>query len=496
MKVLFIQFSGMQESIGVASLASSLEKAGHESELLLLSHCEDLSKDIKCFNPGLIAFSVNTGSHREVMALARFLKERVKIPMIMGGPHATFFAEEVASQEGVDYICRGEGDEALVGLVDSLQQGTDSDHIDNLWIRKPDGWIRNDIGNLVEDLDSRPMPKRELYYKYGFLRDMPMKRFITGLGCPYSCAFCFNTQIKRDYEGKGKFLRRKSVDRVIDEIIYVKKISPLTRVHFSDDIFTLNVKWLSEFVEKYRAKVGLPFSCGTRLDCSAEIVEILAKAGCAAVQLGFESGSPRVRKECLRKMWTNEQAMALVERFKKYGIETMSMNMIALPGETMEEIFETVEWNYRIGYKYVRCGFFTPYPKLDLTNLAISKSLLESDFSLKDYDPNPLIPMFNRGRSTELINLVNLFYPAVKFPFLRKVIINHLIKLKPNKLFFFIGSLNVLQEFFYFRLTLFSAWKYFKNTMGSFTGFRWGSWPATRILKEKGMAIDSKFATE
>jgi len=491
MNILFIQYSGMQESIGVASLAAALEKSGHKTDLLLLSHCQDLQKAIAESGAKLLAFSVNTGGHKEVMTLARFLKERLSIPTIIGGPHATFFTEEIADQGGMDYICRGEGDEALVNLANAIQAGSDTSGIENLWIRKPDGWIRNDLGRLVEDLDSRPMPKREIYYKYNFLRDMPMKRFITGLGCPFSCSFCFNTQLKRDYAGKGKYLRRKSVDRVIDEIIYVKKISPLSRVHFSDDIFTLNIQWLSEFAEKYRARVNLPFSCGTRLDCTAEIVEILADAGCAAVQLGFESGSQRVRSECLRKKWTNEQAMELVNCFKKRGIATMSMNMIALPGETMEEIIETIDWNARIGFKYVRCGFFTPYPKLDLTKKAMDMSLLENDFSLKDYDPNPLVPMFNKERRNELINLVNLFYIAVKFRFLRNIILKYFIKMKPNKFFFFVGSLNVLQEYFYFSLRPVPAFQYFRNTLGSFLGFRWGAWPATRILDEKGVNMTS-----
>ena len=81
--------------------------------------------------------------------------------------------------------------------------------------------------------------RRELYYKYPFLRDMPMRRFIASVGCPYPCTFCHEPVIRSMYrqDTKSDYVRRKSVCRVVDEIKCIKDRYPLRHVHFSDDLF-------------------------------------------------------------------------------------------------------------------------------------------------------------------------------------------------------------------------------------------------------------------
>jgi radical SAM superfamily enzyme YgiQ (UPF0313 family) len=322
-----------------------------------------------------------------------------------------------------------------------------------------------------------PLPKREIYYKYDFLRDVSMKRFITGMGCPYSCAYCHNTLMKREYQGKGKFVRRKSVQRTIDEVLYVKKYAALKRVHFSDDLFALDMNWLTEFAEKFPVKVGIPFSCNMRLDCSSEVIDLLAKAGCVGVTFGFESGSERIRRNYLRKFWTNEQAMETVRHFKRHSIATMSNSMISLPSETMEEIISTVDWNTKIDFKFVRITLFFPFPKLDLVQIAKNEGLLKHNLSLTDSTLNSTNPMFNQKHSNELVNLTNLFYLVVKLRLLRRFILTYLIQMKPNKFFDLIGGcLNLFQHYLFFRFQPLSTWKYFRNTMGPFRGLRWSAW--------------------
>lgn len=468
MRVLFIQTNGFLESLGIAALAASVEKAGHKADLLLLSHCRSLFSDLKTYRPDLIAFSVLTGAHEEIMSLCRFLKANTDIPIIVGGPHPTFYTEETIAENCMDYICVGEGEIALVELLNRLSEGRRMQDIPNICINNSGEWIRNEIGPIVEDLDSIPFPKREIYYKYDFLRQITMKRFITGLGCPFFCGFCHNPILIRDYKGKGRYVRRKSVQRVIDEVLYVKKRAALKMLHFSDDLFTLNDKWLVEFSEKFPTLVGLPFSCNSRLDCSAKDIDLLAQAGCIGVTFGFESGSERVRRDYLKKLWTNEQAMEIVGRFKKHGIATMSNNMISLPGETLEDVFSTVEWNARIGFKFCRSGIFLPFPKLELTQIAKQKGLLEKDFSLKEFKISSANPMFNQEHRNELINVNNLFYLAIKLPFLRNFILRYIIRMKPNKFFDLIGWLSGnIQHYLFFHLRPVSTWKYFKNAIAS-----------------------------
>jgi len=451
--------------------------------VLLVSHCRDLRAELDRFRPKVIGLSATTGAHEELLDLARFIKKHTDIQVVMGGPHATYYTDELCQEEGLDFICRGEGEEAMLLLVEALDSGGDTTVIPGIWAKTSSGWAKNDLGPLVDNLDKRPIPKREIYYKYSFLRDMPLKRFITGIGCPYPCTFCHSILLKREYRGKGKFMRRKSVSRVLEEIHYVRQRAHLANIHFSDDTFTLNNDWLREFAERYPREIGLPFSCNARLDVSHEAVDLLGRSGCHGVQLGFESGSPRIRQEYLRKKWSNENALEVVNHFRKLGIKTLATNMVGLPGETMEDVVQTVLWNARIGFDYARCNLFMPFPKLDLTKLAKEQGLLEKSFSLADYSPDALKPVFNTKHTNELINITNLFYPLVKLGWLRPVILKWLISREPNSFFEFIGRLNLFQEYFFFRMRPFSAFRYFKNTIGRFRGFRYGAWPSNRITE-------------
>ncbi len=479
MRVLFIQFNGLQESLGIASLAACLEQAGHQADLLLLSHCPDLFSELEHYRPELIAFSAITGEHTQITELGRLIKSRLDVPIIVGGPHVTFYPEDIAAESSIDYLCRGDGEEPLIKLLAAICEGQTAEDIPNLWVRNgAGGWIRNQIGRLSEDLDLMPIPKREIYYKYDFLRQIPMKRFITGLGCPYSCAYCHNTLLQRECQGKGKFLRRKSVGRVIEEILAVKKLAPLKRIHFSDDLFTSDRFWLDGFAEQFPGKVGIPFSCNTRLDCPAEIIDLLAKAGCVGVTFGFESGSERIRKDYLKKFWSNESAVQTVRHFKKYNIATMANNMISLPGESMPEAVSTVDWNAKIGFRFVRTSLFLPFPGLDLVNKAKTEGLLPDDFSLKDFKSSNVNPVFNKTHANALVNITVLAYLLVKLPFfLRRFMLKYFVNLKPNKLFDFTGGcLNLLQHYLFFNLTPLSAWRYFKNTLGLRHGLFWSAW--------------------
>src|SRR5262245_65196807 len=141
--------------------------------------------------------------------------------------------------EGIDISCQGEGELAMLELAEALEHDQDVTKIRNLHVKTRNGTVhRNELRPAVP-LDELPFPDRELYYKYAFLRDMPMKRFISSMGCPYPCTFCHEPVIRAMYrsETKSDYVRRKSVRRVVDEIKYIAKRYPLKHVHFSDDFF-------------------------------------------------------------------------------------------------------------------------------------------------------------------------------------------------------------------------------------------------------------------
>jgi len=127
-RILFIQNNGIQESIGIANLSGILKANGHETDLLLVSHTPDLIGAITRYDPGLIAFSALTGVHHSLEQLAIQIKQHFNIPIIVGGPHPTY-SPDMIDRPGIDIICRGEGELAMLELrrCDGAGQGRHDD---------------------------------------------------------------------------------------------------------------------------------------------------------------------------------------------------------------------------------------------------------------------------------------------------------------------------------------------------------------------------------
>jgi anaerobic magnesium-protoporphyrin IX monomethyl ester cyclase len=482
MRILFIVENGIQESLAIATLASSIRQYNHETDMVLFSHTPNLYDYIQQTKPDIIGFSIITGSHKFAYELGRKIRVSTGIPIIAGGPHATFYSQHLADSGTFDYICRGEGEEPLSNLLNNLEDGKSGHRIPGIWANQDNVWYKNDVGPTVENLDARPIPDRSLFFKYKFLRNMTLKRFVTGVGCPYPCTFCHSINFMRETSGKGKFMRSKSPEYMICEIKSVQKLAPLRNIHFSDDTFGLNIEWLEEFVNLYKEEIALPFTCNARADTPFRVIELFKEGGCIGVQIGLESGSERIRRKLLKKMWLDETAVEVCHAFRKSGMKVMATNMIGIPSETLEEAWSTIELNVKCKIDYARCNVFLPHPALDLTKWAIKNGYIKEGFSLEDFSAEALNPVVKTPFRKEFVNIANLFSLSVKHKLLRKLI-KRVCHLRPNAFFNFIGSLNMFQDFFFFQLKVMPSYHYFRNTIGSPIGFKYGAWPTDKVKK-------------
>lgn len=465
MKIVFIQHNGQQESIGITCLSAYLKVRGHTCDLFLEANEKDLYGVIRRERPDLVGLSAITGLHNETVRLARNVKEYFNVPVIVGGPHPTFFPEMIEI-EGIDIICRGEGEEALVELMNALEGGSDVTRIRNLWIKHNGVIHRNELRPLISDLDQLPIPDRELYYKYSFLRDLSMKRFMTGYGCPYPCSFCHEPLLRKEYAlHGGKFTRKKGVRRVLDEINAVRNKYVLKHIHFSDDMFHLNDDWLEEFAKLYKKEVGLPFTCNMRFDSLTErTVALLKEACCQGVAVGLETGSEYLRNVVLKKNCTNEMIEKGSSIVRKYGIKLLTSNMIGLPGETLEQAFETVALNAKIRVNYSRALSFMAFPKVELVEYAKKNGYLGEDYGVDAYRPEPQEIALRTKYENEFKNICSLFYVMVKTPRLMPIY-KKIVRLPDNVIFRLIGAMNILQEIIFFELDIVCGLKFFKNTV-------------------------------
>lgn len=435
MKFLFIQDTIDAESIGVAYISSVLKKAGHTTELFIASLERDLFGKIRDFSPDAILFSIIITKQDYYDILGRILKERFpNIKIIVGGPYITL-KNSYAKKEWLDYAITGEGEEAIVRLAEALNNGVEVSNIKNL-IYKEEGRICvNELGELNENLDSLPFPDRSLYLKYSSFRKLTVKRFISGRGCPYSCTFCFARRLREIYRGKGRYIRKHSVDRVCEEINMMKREAVIKTVHFSDDIFLTDKKWLEEFYSIYPSRVGIPFQCNLTADViDEETIRLLKECGLRGVGIGLESGVERIRNGVLGKRFTNEEIIRVAEILHKYKIEIYTYNMIALPDERIDDAIETLELNRRMGVSITQCNIAIPFEGLPLTDMAVERSLLTSDTVATQIKARPDSPIIMVERPEQFKRLFLLF-PFVVKTNIGRGIIKMLLRLPLNPLY-------------------------------------------------------------
>lgn len=435
-RIAFVQNIAF-EYLGVMHLSAVLKKAGHEVEVFLLEQSEQsLVRQVLDFEPSIVAFSCTTGVHHWAISFASLLKQARPTLTIFGGPHATFFPELI-EQPSVDIICRGEGEEAIVEIAGKLDAGEPLADTLNCHVRSNGQIKRNDLRPLIEDLDSIPDPDRSLYRsKYKYLRKSAAA-FMAGRGCPFRCSFCFNHAMQKLYAGRGRFVRLRSPDRVINEIERVKSRFNLRTIYMQDDIFVLNKKWVKEFSDLYGERIGLPMLCLVRADQADEdSIAALKRAGVKNIFFGIESGDETLRNETLKKGVTDADIRRTAALLRKYGIRFRTYNMVGLPGETLQQALNTLRINADIRTDFPWCAIFHPFPGTELGEIAARAGLMTR--SPEDAPPSFFKESILRlPQSNEIVNLQKLFYYGVKFPRLIPII-ERTICLRPNPIFDFL----------------------------------------------------------
>jgi len=436
-KLLFLQ-DLEYEYLGPMYISSMLKKHGHNVLLRIGNKIDDFVKTISIFKPDWVAFSIMSGSHHWALNMARQVKKEFGIPNIFGGPHPTFFPDFV-EEEGVDVIVRGEGEQACLEFMNRIDKGEDFLDVKNLCVARDGRIYRNEFRALDEDVDVYPFPDRDLYVDLKGKIDIRERSLITSRGCPWNCTFCFNDSMREAYKGKGKYVRTRNVDRVLEEAELLKNTTETRVIYFSDDVFGLDRIWLYEFLPKFKERIGLPFICLVRADviCKDEgYVQYLANNGCILVSFGIESGNEDIRNRMLGKKILDSQIYKTAELLHKVGIKFRTFNIIGLPGETLENAFLTVKMNIDIKTDYPWCSMFMPLPGTKLANYATNTGCISKDFTVNHLTPSFFSKsnLVNQPYIKQLSNLQRFFQTAVLWPWTFKII-KCLIKLPPNKLF-------------------------------------------------------------
>jgi len=318
------------------------------------SELESTARLIADFEPDIVGITVVTVVSDAVATLTSFIREKLHKPVIWGGIGPTIAPEK--SLDAADAVCLGEGEEALDEVVSKLgSDGTIPSDIANIWARQPDGTIRkNAVRPLRQDLDALPpldcnpeekffVEEEKVVSEWSIVRLGGLYETMTSRGCPFSCAYCCNDQL-RDLYARQRFVRRRSPGNVIEELMSARQKVPIQFINFQDDVFTFDGEWIAEFARAYKKHIGLPFWCYAHaLHSDARVLELLRDAGLRRVTLGIQSGSQRILKEVFNRPVPNRKVIESVKTLDRMGLEYNFDLITNTPFETEQDCRETLQ---------------------------------------------------------------------------------------------------------------------------------------------------------
>ena len=307
---------------------------------------------------GITALSLEAKAAHRVLAVAREVCP--DCVTIMGGPYPTATPEMVLADSFLDYAVLSEGEETAWELIDFLSQGGTAQngegpaHIAGLAYRAKDGQIMQTPPRPpIVDMDSLPWPAYDLVDMEAYFSQMhthlsPQQaraRYVpvfTSRGCPFGCIYCQHMF--------GRHIRYRSPEAVLAQIQYLVRTFGVREIHFEDDSFNVDLdraKRIFDLIADADLGLEIAFPNGVRADFVDEELLVKGKAaGMYSIALGIESASPRIRK-MIHKGLSLDKVTEAIDLAHKYGIWSIGFFMLGFPGETREEMEQTINFAVR-----------------------------------------------------------------------------------------------------------------------------------------------------
>lgn len=451
--------------LGLVYLGAVLDRDGHTVQLIdqLAVSLGELCKQVFRFEPDVVGISTVSLNMDVAIKTSKLLRKKLsvlqkKIYFCAGGVHPTIMPEDAAKRLNADFVVIGEGETTLSSICSSIEANggeLDLNKFGNVGFFDANGKFVCGSRRVIENLGSFPMPSYKLidmeaYLRPpGFIRGMIFNRpatIVSSRGCPFSCTYCSSSAM---FQKKTRF---HSVEYVVSQLKYLKREYGIDSFFFMDETFTLDKKRVLELCTGFK-EIGLPWGCGTRVELiDWEMLKAMRNSGCVQIEFGVESGSQEIRNT-MRRGQTRKMIEDAFTMCKKLKIKPFAQVMVGCPGETKQQVNETINLLKTLKPAYTFVSVFTPLPSTEVFNTY--KDVLGEDYisRLSDYDmadsDHPLVNV-SKMADEEIIK--------ARAKILRSVFrYNYSSVLTPKHFWFFCKCLGT--SFFYFRRTLTSIKK-------------------------------------
>ena len=425
--------------LGLAYLGAFLEKNGYEVRILDVAaegysnikkqgdfvtyglNDEEIKKRILEFEPqvvgGSVIFSTQNENTKDILKLVKDIDKN--IITLTGGSHPTYTVEETLDYEYIDYIIMGEGELSTLQLLDTLNNEGDISKIGGLAYRKKEKKFVNYELQYIKNINDLPFPAKhllnmEMYFKINlpqnpYPRGKRIVQIITSRGCSAHCVFCTTTNFW------GNRYRERSAQNVVAEIRTLKEKYNIDEIQITDDNITLNKKRAIEIFEGIKdLKLMWCVPQGVAVwALDEELIEKMKESGCYQLTFAVESGNQDVLNKIIKKPLNLRRVKPLTKKAQKLGIEVHAFCICGLPGETIEQMYET--YNFVEDCEFDSASFFTATPLVgsELLKICKEKGFLEKDMKCDNQlykIGNITTPEFKAEEVQKLVEYFNRTY--------------------------------------------------------------------------------------
>ena len=297
--------------------------------------CEEIIEEIRVRKPVLVGISCYTPEYHWTMEMARKIKERTGVSIVVGGIHATIKQEDfIFKGSPVDFAIIGEGETPLTELVLALKEQRPLKQHGSIAYLDKNGDASIGTCNIEKDIAAYPSPDYRKIDMRSFLKPVSYHirnialsgvEIFTSRGCPYQCEFCNNTYMWQSQK-IAPAIRYRDVDRVIDELKYMAAVYGIDGFYVLDDCFLLSKQRVADFCEKLiKSGPELVWGAETRVNLVNDeaLLKLMKRSGLIQLDFGVESGSPAMLS-AIQKGITVDQTKKAFDLCRRNGIRSFA----------------------------------------------------------------------------------------------------------------------------------------------------------------------------
>ncbi|MBD3204149.1 radical SAM protein [Candidatus Woesearchaeota archaeon] len=359
--------------LGILYVAAYLKKEINDLDLRFIDTTFNptlnfVIKRLEEFRPGIVGIYMDTLMYKNAIRIAAIAK-KFSAEVVVGGPHPTILPDSVIRNKFIDAIIQGEAEQSFTEYVREFYKNKRFEKIPGLWYKNNHKIIKNNTRKNLIDLDSLPLPDLGLldmnryinnWFHFGYMNNIRGTSIIGSRGCTFNCSYCQPTLIKMF----GNKIRRRSSRNMIAELKSLRQEYNINAFHLQDDTSTSDREWILDFSKKLiQSKLNFSWSCNSRADTlSIEMVKWMKRSGLKEIRIGIESISPRIRNDLYSKNLSLAQINKSINLIKKNDLMAFGYFMLGAPGETEQEIKDTIKFASSSRLDVATFSIATPIP--------------------------------------------------------------------------------------------------------------------------------------